>query len=189
MRYITKGIRKDLLGWPKISSCPDGHWNKGGLTTSLLEFLNSFCQEHQLEQSSDERTRLIASAARAINTFMRGLYTSGFWLEQSEKNLLVKSGDHFLKAGARLALLSFESGEDRFAITPKHHLLYHIVKVMQWQYDMASFAMNAVTESCHQDEDFVGRLARICRSVSPRATCIRTVQRYLLQVREAWFQP
>ena len=51
---------------------------------------------------------------------------------------------------------------------------------------MAGYAMNPVLETCAQDEDFVGRLARVCRAVSPRLTALRTIQRYQLQCREVW---
>ena len=127
-----------------------------------------------------------ASATRALNMFMKGLYSGDLWLCGKDKDMTIQSGMHFLKGSSRLAFLSFHLGEERFAITPKHHFLYHIVKLIQWEADMIGFARNPCCESCSQDEDLIGRIARIARSVSPRATEMRTLQRYLLLAHDAW---
>ena len=103
------------------------------------------------------------------------------------KNGVVAAGQHYLQACSRLAVLSAGLGEDRYPVTPKHHTLWRIIKMIEWEADMTGFAMNPVLETCAQDEDFVGRLARVCRAVSPRATALRTTQRCLLQCREVWF--
>ena len=119
---------------------------------------------------------------------MESLYKSGFWLQQADRHLMVSAGMHFLRASARMAVICYELGEDRYPITPKLHSLYHIVKLVQWQGDISGLALNPVLENCAMDEDFIGRLARVCRAVSPRCTALRTIQRYLLQCHEAFFQ-
>ena len=129
-----------------------------------------------------------ASAARALNVFMKQLYSGDFWLTGTQRDTVLASGTHFLRATARLAFLAFREGRERYPLTPKHHMMFHVLNFLQWSSDMAGFGPNPISESCAQDEDYVGRLARICRAVSPRATCLRTLQRYLLQVREVWYQ-
>ena len=47
-------------------------------------------------------------------------------------------------------------------MTPKHHMLFHVLNFLQWSSDLAGYGLNPVIESCAQDEDYVGRLARIC---------------------------
>ena len=61
-KFITKGITKELLGWPSSSACPEGHWNKGALTTTFLEFLEDFTSRRFFEQNEDEVLRLIATS-------------------------------------------------------------------------------------------------------------------------------
>ena len=119
---------------------------------------------------------------------MKGLYGGDIWLCGVQRDSVLASGNHFLRATSRLAFLALRSGRDRFPVTPKHHMLFHVLNFLQWSSDLAGYGLNPVTESCAQDEDYVGRLARICRAVSPKATCLRTLQRYLLQVREVWYQ-
>ena len=128
-----------------------------------------------------------ASGTRAINTLVKLMYVSSFWMAPSECQLFVSAGEHFLAASSRVAVLFFQKKESRFPVTPKHHMLYHTVKQVSWQYDLVRPALNPVAESCSMDEDYVGRIARVARSVSPRAVCLRTLQRYLLQVREVWY--
>ena len=127
-----------------------------------------------------------ANGTRALNTFMKYLYASRMFVEGRSKDIILASGTHLLQASARLAVLSTERREHRFPITPKHHMLYHIVSTFRWQVDLCGAGLSPVCESCAIDEDFVGHLARISRCASPRLACLRTVQRYLLWCQEVW---
>ena len=122
-----------------------------------------------------------ASGTPAINTLMKLMYVSSFWMAPSECQLFVSAGENFLAASSRVAVLSVQRKESRFPVTPKPHMLYHTVKQVSWQYDLVRTALSSM------DEDCVGRVARVARSVSPHAVCLRTLQRYLLQVREVWY--
>ena len=61
--YISKkkGITRELLGWPTRAACPEGHWSKVSLTTTFLEFGENIGRTNGLEQSEDQRLRLVAS--------------------------------------------------------------------------------------------------------------------------------
>jgi hypothetical protein len=69
---------------------------------------------------------------------------------------------------------------------PKLHAVEEIVKELQVQSQNSFWAYNPLVESCSVDEDFIGRCAFLSRSVSPRATCIRSLQRYLVQILQVW---
>lgn len=88
---------------------------------------------------------------------------------------------------SQLAVLNFRLRKNFFPITPKHHMMYHVLKTIQWQGDICEHAWNPLSEFCAMDEDFIGRVAKISRNVSPRTTCLRVVQRYLLYCRSMWF--
>lgn len=176
-----------MLGWEsKTGVAPDGKWSKGALTTTLASWVENFCEERGLEEGGDERLSLVASGTRALNTMMKAFYDNDLWLDMAARNSILFAGHHFLQASSKLAVLSFGAREHMFPITPKHHMLYHVVKVVQWQGDVSGFSQNPVSEFCALDEDFVGRLAVIGRSVSTRATCLRVLQRYMLLCRAAW---
>ena len=69
---------------------------------------------------------------------------------------------------------------------PKLHAVEEIVKQLEYHTQISFWAYNLLVESCSVDEDFIGRCAFLSRSVSPRATCIRSLQRYLVQILQVW---
>ena len=73
--YISrkKGITRELLGWPTRASCPEGHWSKGSLTTTLMEFGEHIAGLNNLEQCEDERLRLVASGLTIGSGYTQGL--------------------------------------------------------------------------------------------------------------------
>ena len=177
-----------MLGWDAgVGSSCDGHWTKGALTTTLSLWLENFTQKRLLEGGPDQRLSLAASGTRALNAMMRSFYEQDLWLDRESKNLILNAGNHFLQATSQLAFLNHRLRKNFFPITPKHHMMYHVLKTIQWQGDIAQFAFNPLSEFCALDEDYIGRIASISRSVSPRLACIRVVQRYLLYCRSVWY--
>ncbi len=126
------------------------------------------------------------SAARALNSLMRLLYHSDVWIQKPFALQCVEWGWHFVKAYRYLAFLSREKRERRFPLIPKMHAVEEIVKELEKQSAISQWVYNPLVESCSVDEDFIGRCAFISRSVSPRATCIRSIERYLVQVLQVW---
>lgn len=186
-KYV-RAITKALLGWDAgVGSSPDGHWSKGALTTTLALWLDDFCQQRGLENNIDQRLSLAASGTRALNAMMRSFYEQDLWLDTASKNVILNAGNHFLQASSQLAVLNYRLRKNYFPITPKHHMMFHVLKVVEWQGDIAKFAWNPCSEFCALDEDFIGRIAKISRNVSPRTTCLRVVQRYLLYARAMWY--
>ena len=57
--YINK-IDRSTLSWRGAEE-PSGGWSKGALTTTLCQFIEFFSKLHDLEQSLDERLRLIVA--------------------------------------------------------------------------------------------------------------------------------
>ena len=185
-KYV-RAITRALLGWDAgVGSSPDGHWTKGALTTTLGIWLDDFCQRRSLEGGSDERLSLVASGTRAMNAMMKAFYEQDLWLDTSSKNMILNAGHHYLQATSKLAVLNYRLRKNFFPVTPKHHMLYHVIKTISRQGDICSFAFNPLSEFCALDEDFVGRVANISRAVSPRLTCLRVVERYLLFCRGMW---
>ena len=66
--YVQK-IDRALLGWTGAQE-PTGAWSKGALTTTICQFLEHFCDVRNVEASSDERKRLVASYLQIRNNFV-----------------------------------------------------------------------------------------------------------------------
>lgn len=127
-----------------------------------------------------------ASATRALNKMMRILYHSDVWVQKPFAMDCVKAGWHFAQSYRFLAHISKTKSERKYPMLPKLHAVEEIVKELQVQSQNSFWAYNPLVESCSVDEDFIGRCAFLSRSVSPRATCIRSLQRYLVQILQVW---
>ena len=57
-KYINK-ITKDLVGGAGKRDEPHGAWNKASLTTTLLEFMEFFCEQHAEDCQPDQRLRFV----------------------------------------------------------------------------------------------------------------------------------
>ena len=119
---------------------------------------------------------------------MRSLYRSNVWISRDEAGSINLAGRHFLTAYARLAFLSWEQREARYALQPKLHMLWHIVDTMVAQTVSFDWIENPMAQSCAMDEDFIGRFCVLTRSVSPRLRVQRAMERYLTQVLLIWMR-
>lgn len=127
------------------------------------------------------------SAVCAMNGMMRILYHSDVWVQRPFAQKCVKYGYHFVKAYRFLAHASYVRRERRFPLVPKLHGVEEIIFNMDQQPQLDTFwVCNPIVESCSCDEDFIGRTAFLCRSVSPRSTCQRSLERYLVQLMQVW---
>ncbi len=127
-----------------------------------------------------------ASSVRALNFFMSTLYKSNVFIPSAEARAIVSAGWHFLKAYARLGVLSYNKREPRYQAIPKIHMLFHVVHLMKSQCVGKSIVENPMTQNCAMDEDFIGRFCAITRHVSPRMRIQRSYERYLSLIILVW---
>ncbi len=188
-RYVNK-LDKRMIGGGGLKDEPYGTWNKAALTVTLLEFLQFYCGENKewLLAHEDTRYRFLLKATMAINDFMSSLYHQDLWVPKAEANRIATKGTTFVKCFVYLAYLSANKGQPMFAIKPKLHMLHECALALQIQAGQSSHAFNPLSESCSLDEDFVGRLAFISRSVSPRLISQRSIERYMVQAFLSWTQ-
>ena len=126
-----------------------------------------------------------ASGSKALNEYVSRLYHGDLWIPKTEAKAIVHFGSHFLKVYSFLAWSSSEKGEPKFGLKPKLHMFHEILEGLKRSL-CNDFSYNVLAETCSQDEDFVGRLAYISRHVSPRMMAMRSLERYLTQVKLAW---
>lgn len=187
VKYVKK-LDKKMVGGAGSTDEPYGTWNKGSLTTTLLEFWDHYCKKNkdQLLANEDARFKYIVAAVGSINEFMATLYHHDLWIPAREAKRIALAGKHFFKCYLYLSFLSAEKGQPYFAIRPKLHMLFECAVSLELQAEKASFCLNTLAESCSIDEDFVGRLCFLARKVSPRLVSQRSIERYLTQAYLAW---
>ena len=184
-KYLTK-IDKHTVGGCGKRDEPGASWNKAAVTVNMLEFINHFCMVYDAQCNGEERLRFIAAAARAVNVFMKGLYSNDLWIPSTKAKEIARAGKYFVSAYMYSAFLSSKVGEPKFPLRPKLHMVHEASIWLEIQSQTSSHCLNCLAESCSIDEDFVGRVAYITRHVSPRLMSIRSVERYLSQIQLAW---
>ena len=127
-----------------------------------------------------------ASGSRAINSWMSSLYRAPLFLARNQAQRICAAGWHFLSCYGRLALLTCSSGDPKFTLVPKIHLVWHLNYQMQAEAMQADYILNPMSEGCCVEEDVIGKFCCLTRHVSPRARVERSLQRYLTQVLLLW---
>lgn len=130
-----------------------------------------------------------ASSSRAMNYFMRSLYKASWFIRANDWAGIHAAGVHFLRAYKRLAFLSWQLKEARFALMPKLHMCYHVIQTMKGQIQLSGeFCENPMSQAVPMDEDFIGRFCALTRVVSPRARIKRAMERHITQVLLLWIR-
>ncbi|CAE7212783.1 unnamed protein product [Symbiodinium sp. CCMP2592] len=179
-----KVITRDLLGFQKESVFPVGHWSKASDTPILMEFLLWLLEQHRSKMEGDQLLRVIYGAADAMGVFMRGVLQAGLWLTTTEATAAYEAGMHFLRSYGKCASLAFRRHLTRYNLTPKLHCWHHICLDLKRSLDRGlQYHLSPLADANFADEDFVGRVSRLSRRVSPRLQGLRTIGRYLAATR------
>ena len=93
---------------------------------------------------------------------------------------MVDTGYMYLKCYAKLAKLALDEKQCLFMMKPKIHYWCEIVFKLQKFIDAGCAHMiNPLAESVELDEDWIGRVARLSKAVSPRLLERRSTERVL----------
>ncbi|CAE6960432.1 unnamed protein product [Symbiodinium sp. CCMP2592] len=179
-----KIISRDLLGFKKESVFPVGHWSKASDTPILMEFLLWLLEQHRSKMEGDQLLRVMYGAADAMGVFMRAVLQAGLWLTTTEATTVYEACMHFLRSYGKCASLAFRRSLTRYNLTPKLHCWHHICLDLKRSLDRGlQYHLSPLADANFADEDFVGRVSRLSRRVSPRLQGLRTIGRYLAATR------
>ena len=162
-----------------------GTWSKGALTTNFCKWIAVLLAE--LSGDRDGHLQECLVATKGMNALFSCLFNSPLLLSSNEGFYVANLGFHFLDIYGKLARVCFDARKPfLFPLYTKLHMLHH-AWIQIWQ-DCSNhgFAFNPLWTACQQDEDAIGRVSRISRRVSIRATMIRTMERYLVLAHTAW---
>lgn len=121
-----------------------------------------------------------------MNHFFRSLYAGDLWLDKPTAQNLAQALLQFIRVYLLLARKSYDLGEKKFGLIPKIHALHEVHHEMVRQGELSHWVLNPIAETCSIDEDVIGRVAILSRSVSPRAIARRALARYLAQINIIW---
>ena len=180
-----KTLTRELLGFANEHSFPSGHWSKAMDTPVLMEFVFWLLQQYPSRLRDDKVFRLMSGAAHAMGLFMRTLLAADLWMFPQQAKIVSDAGLHFLKSYKKLSSLCHEQRLLRYNLTPKLHCFHHLcISLQQGLQRALPRFQNILCDCTFQDEDFVGRVSRLSRRVSPRLQSLRTLQRCLTATRQ-----
>ena len=117
-------------------------------------------------------------------TYVGTLHGHGLFMTKACAQVQMRAGYMYLRGYCYLADLSTRMGLAGFRLRPKLHYLHHLLLDTQMQIDNgAQYILSPSCFLCESNEDYIGRLSRLSRRVSPRATSLRVAQRYLIKVK------
>ena len=123
---------------------------------------------------------------RNANRFMSLLYYCNLWLTDRQRDDLITFGTSFLEDFECCAQYSYELRMTRFKLQPKYHMVGELIFSLRLQRSKGAQSLNPLTASTQIDEDFVGRVAAMSRTVASRTIHYRTIKKYLLFLGSLW---
>ena len=163
-------------------------WFKGADTSTLCIYLESMLRDMLpiVPESHREYVNLIVAALKNANLFMRTLLHSGLFLLESERNTAIAAGSKVMSFFKRLAGMAYVMQLTRWKLQPKYHYMAEVIFAMEYEKQQDLPSLNPLSTATQLDEDFVGRVAGASRTVSSRATHVRTIERFLLELQLKW---
>ena len=167
----------------KASSFP---WlpGKGADTILALMFLDFYlqmCTAHMRDPSHACVLSAARETVRGALDFTGVLHSHKIFLTLSCAQFLHVSGMKLLRGYHFLADRCISEGRKLFSLRPKCHYFHH----MLWELERQILArheaiLSPIIWNCENDEDFIGRLSRLSRRVSPKIATKRVIDRYLV---------
>ena len=180
--------KKKQYGWV---SC------KGSDSTLLIRWLKVFVQGLLFDPIAPEHIptlKRIQCAATSALACQNLLYQHGAFLHRHCAAVLYQEIHEFLKQYNALAFVSMHSHDfPAFGIKSKYHLIAHAKEDIRKMLGNRStlFVPSPMLFSCEQNEDVIGKVARLSRKVNTRKTTSRTLEHVLIKscaVHRKWFK-
>ena len=117
---------------------------------------------------------------------MRTIYSQDVFLDSATAVEISRALLSFVQSYLFQAHKAFYRGVNFFPLIPKLHWVHEVSHELKRQALKAPFTVNPAVHSCSLDEDFIGRVAVVGRSVSPRLVPQRVMERYLAHIQLTW---
>ena len=172
---------------------------KGADSVLVLMFLGFYIRLRKPEISVPDTQRLLSAMLQTIDgglTFTGMLQSHNIFMSAYCGRLMHQSGLRVLRGYTFLAARSIQQGTHLYALRPKLHYCHHLLIDLERQINgnqshdgnqghdgNQSPVLNPGLWNCESNEDWIGKVSRLSRKVSPRLISLRTIQRYLVAIR------
>lgn len=126
-----------------------------------------------------------ARGTKAMNTAMRFMYASGFWILKDRGIQLGRWLLCFLQAYQVCARITFGERRNRFPLMPKLHYIHHDSLTLIYAPPTVKWVRNPLTTTNQMQEDYVGKPSRLSRRVAVPQLHSRVMSRCLISAYHA----
>ena len=191
-----KAFTKEIFHFPRLDAFPAGRF-KGSDAMMMLRWLRHLMMCLSRTGVSPVTTgtdavdmrvcATILAAANGALQFFHVMHSEGLWIGQNAARKMAQDCETFCRAYCALAQEYFQLRRCRFRMEPCLHHFMHFATDMKEMIDQgARYIYSPIADNCEGDEDFVGKVCRISRCVHMSSMSLRTLQRYLIELKFEW---
>ena len=158
---------------------------KGADSIICCQFLEFFSKLNLGAPKHESHKALLAGMLQTVQgalTYVGIYHSHGLFMPRSCARLMLKSGLRLFRGYLWLAQRSNDENMKMFSLRPKVHFFSHFLHDLRIQIERGDERIFNYSSAfnCESNEDFIGRVSRISRRVSPKLASKRTIQVYLL---------
>ena len=154
------------------------------IALQFLEFylkLQLFVRGPKQEPDREVMMAMLETAQGALN-YVGVYHNHGLFLPRPCASFQLQCGYKLLRGYTYLAQRCLQEGRKLYALRPKLHYYHHFLYDLKTQLQRGDTAILNYSSifNCESNEDFIGRVSRLSRRVSPKLGSRRTIDHYLL---------
>ena len=181
IRKFTKGtLHVTKIGFPFLGG-------KGADAVLCCMFLQFFLRLNLREVQTPDLKRLLKAMEETITgalDFLGVHHSHQVFLKPYCAKFVHVSGMKLLRGYAYLASRAIQEGKRLYSLRPKLHYYHHVLLDLETQIRRRDeWCLNPALFGCESNEDYIGRISRLSRKVSPKSISQRTIDRYLVAVK------
>ena len=147
---------------------------------TVKRFTYHTCEKLIELESGDEHTRLCATCAWGISTFLQTSDVCGVVLEDATIDKLAYAGSLYVLSYASLAERAAINGVCMWKIRPKLHVFDHMIS------DMRETKLNPARYGAWGEEDFLGKIKYMTKHCHGQSVLTTSFLRYMLYLGLRW---
>ena len=184
MWCAAEGRSTTLKKFSKASATFPWLGGKGADTVLCMMFLQVMAANFKRDARHPSHIPLLQAVEEILLgglDFLGVMHSHDLFLPASCARFMFRSGLKLLRGYAFLASFCLQRGMKLFSLRPKTHYFHHTLMEMEEQLAAGhKWILSPAIFNCESNEDYIGRISRLSRKVSPKICSQRVIDRYLV---------
>ena len=156
------------------------------LCMMFLLFMVRTFQQNVRDASHTPLLRAMEETLRGGLDFIGVMHSHDLFLPRACAGFMMRAGYKLLRGYSFLADFSIQQRLALFSLRPKCHYFHHMLHELGEQISSGHpWILSPSVFNCEANEDFIGRISRLSRKVSPKICSQRVIDRYLVGIKLA----